>query len=312
MLSVLILSQLLLALSLTSCVADPSTALINKAAVEFDNNNCNRDKFEELSVPPQDWTRHDQYLQLLRNIDGSSIETQAASWPWEEFKHDASCISAMNDILWSLNDIEEFVEQAKIDLEHFIQSDLSQVGEILKSIEEYVMVQMEQLPGEMGSVAVSLAAALQSTFYSPNTTDLISILQHAAMSTKCLEPPAVTTGISLVIEFKILLIHGTQSLGIPTLNLSWVEGVKEQYRVIQVLSMGMTWIIAIWGLEDLDDTHWDILQTQIMHHARDYALEKDSLELEVKRCEVTYNHRSSQQKTLWLKTSSLRPKILVW
>ncbi|KAJ3813692.1 hypothetical protein EV368DRAFT_82595 [Lentinula lateritia] len=90
------------------------------------------------------------------------------------------------------------------------------------------------------------------------------------------------------------------------------EQILKNVRELWERVMGMTWIIAIWGLEDLDDTHWDILQTQIMHHARDYALEKDSLELEVKRCEVTYNHHNSQQNTLWLKTSSLRPKILVW
>ncbi|KAJ4467190.1 hypothetical protein C8J55DRAFT_526333 [Lentinula edodes] len=90
------------------------------------------------------------------------------------------------------------------------------------------------------------------------------------------------------------------------------EQILKNVRDLWERVMGMTWIIAIWGLEDLDDTHWEILQTQIMNHARDYALEKDSLELEVKRCEVTYNHHSSQQKTLWLKTSSLRPKILVW
>ncbi|KAH7871622.1 uncharacterized protein C8R40DRAFT_1121302 [Lentinula edodes] len=40
--------------------------------------------------------------------------------------------------------------------------------------------------GKTGLVAGSWAAALQSTFYGPNTTGLFSILQHVAMSAKCL------------------------------------------------------------------------------------------------------------------------------
>ncbi|KAJ3714614.1 hypothetical protein DFJ43DRAFT_1215065 [Lentinula guzmanii] len=169
----------LLILPLFLSLASTALTASSLGAVQFHDNDREawftfmERKFEEGSIPPESWTsyaiqeglnsspelqsvmndRLNQYLRLSSQVpvstgavaDDSLFGT--ASWPWEGFKDDISRIS--DAAKKNKRPPPKLIEQTKTDFERIFHNELSQVEEILRSIENIVAIQIAKLPREI-------------------------------------------------------------------------------------------------------------------------------------------------------------------
>ncbi|KAJ3739316.1 hypothetical protein DFH05DRAFT_546533 [Lentinula detonsa] len=91
------------------------------------------------------------------------------------------------------------------------------------------------------------------------------------------------------------------------------EKILKEVKGLWEKLIRMTTNIAVWGLENLDNTLWERLRAQILYNASTYAQKMDELELEVRKCEVAYHHhRYSTERSSAKLPTSLRPEFVLW